>query len=75
MEVFQPTMIQHVNFQLGHIAFLQLPAMFVMVLVLLVIGFVFKSLFKFIIYLIAFVFLVVVGLKVIGFLWSILFMY
>ncbi|MGQ1786445.1 PspC domain-containing protein [Saccharicrinis sp. GN24d3] len=74
-DMFHPNFIHQVNHQFGHIPFLQFPGIFVMILILLVIGFVFKSLFKIIVYLIAFLFLAIMGVKIIGFFFGSVFMF
>ncbi len=73
--VFQPDLYYLTNFNIGHIGFMQFPGIVVLVLVLLVIGFVFRSLFKIIIYLIAFMFLAIIGVKVISFMFGSVFMF
>lgn len=65
-----------VSLQMMHFPFFfHFPGIVVLVLILLLIGFVFKSVFKIIIYLIAFIFLSIVVLKVIGFIFGSVFMF
>lgn len=55
------------SYQIAHIPVFHFPGILVLAFVLLLIGFIFKNLFKIIIYIIAFLFIVALGLKVIAF--------
>ncbi|TLX73870.1 PspC domain-containing protein [Labilibacter sediminis] len=74
--VFDPDFLHHTSFHMGYFSpFFHFPGIVILAFILLVIGFVFKSVFKIIIYLIAFLFLAVVGIKVIGFILGSVFMF
>jgi phage shock protein PspC (stress-responsive transcriptional regulator) len=73
--VFDGGFVNNINFHPGHIPHVfHFPGIMVLVLVLLVVGFLFKSIFKIVIYLIAFVLIAVLGLKLIGFVMGSVFM-
>ncbi len=75
MDMFNPDFIHQTSFHMGHVPFFHFPGIFILVGILLLIGFIFKSVFKIIIYLIAFLFLAVIGIKVIGFIVGSVFMF
>ena len=74
-DMFHPNFIHHVNFPFGHIQMFHFPGIVVFAFILLFIGLIFKSLFKIIVYIIAFMLLAVVGIKVISFLLGSVFMF
>ncbi|WP_282036783.1 PspC domain-containing protein [Saccharicrinis aurantiacus] len=60
-------MTTNVSYHMAHVPILHFPGILILTLILLLIGFVFKTLFKIIIYIIAFLFIIALALKVVGF--------